>query len=292
MNTLLAMSKSEFIKKIIFITLGSFITATGINLFIIPSKLLSGGLSGISIIIHYLFNISVGIILLLLNIPLFILSALKINKKFTILTIIGTVSLSTCLIMTTPFVHIISPVEETDKLLYCIYGGVLTGIGIGIVFANDGSTGGIDIISTLVKIKYNIDIGMGSFIINSIIIAIGSVLFNYKVGLYTLVVMYISSIFTDKALKGFNKQKMLFIITNKQKEVSSAVMLNLKRGVTVLYGEGAYTKNKKNIIYCIVSPRQLPKIKNIIKEIDRNAFISIIDASEVQGKGFVNLFGQ
>ncbi|QGU96328.1 DUF2179 domain-containing protein [Clostridium bovifaecis] len=285
----LNMSKVEFIKKSIMISLGSLINAIGVNLFIIPSKLLNGGLSGISLILHYLFQIPVGLSLLLLNIPLFILSILKVDKKFTLFTIIGTVTLSFGLMFTAPLIKVLSPASDVNRLLYCIYGGVLSGLGIGIVFSNQGSTGGIDIISVIAKRRYNMDIGLASFAMNFIIISIGTAFFGIQVGLYTLIVMYISSSVMDRVLKGFSRQKMLIIVTKKTEDVSSAVMSKLRRGITILYGEGAYTKEKINIMYCVVSPTQLPKLKQLVREIDENAFISITDTSEVQGKGFVNI---
>lgn len=286
----LNMSKTEFIKKSLMICVGSVITSIGINLFIIPSQLLSGGLSGISLIIHYLTGIPVGLLLLLFNVPLFILSMLKIDKKFTLFTGIGTLSLSLGLMLTEPLALLLSPVSDVNRLLYCIYGGVLSGLGIGVVFSNHGSTGGIDIISVLAKRKYNMDIGMASFAINLVIVTIGSIFFGMIVGLYTLIVIYVSSAVMDRVLKGFSIQKMLIIVTKKEKDISPAIMSKLQRGITILYGEGAYTKEKINIIYCIVSPRQLPRIKQLVREIDENAFLSITDTSEVQGKGFVNFF--
>lgn len=285
----LNMSKREFIKKSLLISFGGFLNAVAMNLFIVPSKLLNGGLSGISLILLYLFKIPVGLSLLLLNIPLLILSILKINKRFTLFTIIGTLSLSLSLGITEPLANILSPVSDASRLLYCIYGGVLSGFGIGVVFSNEGSTGGIDIISMFAKRRYNMDIGTASFIINLIIIGIGAIFFGFEVGLYTLIVMYLASALTDKVLKGFGRQKMLIIITQKTEKVSSAVMHKLNRGITILYGEGAYSKEKLNILYCIVSPKQLPKLKQLIHDIDNNAFLSITDTSEVQGKGFINI---
>lgn len=288
MDLYLGMKKSELLKHCLFIVIGSILCAVAINLFIIPSNLLSGGISGIALIIQYLSGMPVGITVLILNIPLFILSVLKINKKFTILTGLGLLSLSGGLILTTPLTKMLSPVAEASKLLYCIYGGTLNGLGLGIVFTNYGSTGGLDIISMYMKKKYDVNLGSVSFAINFIIVSIGAILFQFTVGLYTLVSMYITSIAMEKVIKGFNTQKMLLIITTKQDEVSSAIMDELHRGITVLYGEGAYSHEQKNVLYCIVSLSQLPKVKHIVKSIDDKAFLSIIDTSEVQGKGFSN----
>ena len=281
----------DLLPKIGLIILGSLIIAIGVNLFIIPNKLLSGGLSGIALILKYSFNMPMGITILLLNIPLLTLSILKINKKFTALTIVGTISLSVCLTLTASLSSVLAPVEESYRLLYCIYGGVLLGIGSGIVFSNEGSTGGMDIIAIYAKKKYDIEVGMMSFAINFVIVAGGSVIFDFKVGLYTLISMYITSTVMEKIINGLSRRKMLLIVSEKEKEVSVAIMNNFNRGVTILYGEGAYTNNRKNVMYCVVSLGQLPQIKRVIKVIDNQAFISIIDIAEVQGNGFKSPIG-
>ena len=276
----------DLFKKIVLIVLGSFILSVAVNLFIIPNKLLSGGLSGIGLMVQYIFNIPMGVTILILNIPLLILSILKINKKFTVFTILGTISLSFFLILTSPLNNVLGPVEEAYRLLYCIYGGVLSGIGVGIVFSNEGSTGGMDIIAIYVKKKYDIEIGIVSFAINLLIVAVGSILFDFKIGLYTLIAMYITSAVMERVINGLNRRKMLLIVSEKEKEVGDAIMNNFNRGVTILYGEGAYTNHRKNVMYCVVSLGQLPQIKRVIKVIDPKAFISIIDIAEVQGNGF------
>ncbi|MBU3130768.1 YitT family protein [Clostridium tagluense] len=281
----------DLFQKIVLIMLGSFILAFSINLFIVPNKLLSGGLSGIGLMLQYIFNMPMGVTILVLNIPLLILSILKINKRFTAFTIIGTISLSFFLIITSPLKNILAPVEESYRLLYCIYGGVLSGIGSGIVFSNEGSTGGMDIIAIYVKKKYGIEVGIVSFIINFLIVAVGSVLFDFKVGLYTLIAMYITSAVMEKVINGLNRRKMLLIVSEKEKEVSDAILNNFNRGVTILYGEGAYTNHRKNVMYCVVSLGQLPQIKRVIKAIDKEVFISIIDIAEVQGNGFKSPLG-
>ncbi|WP_376770509.1 YitT family protein [Clostridium lacusfryxellense] len=277
--------------KIFLIILGSLILSVAINLFIVPNKLLGGGLSGIGLMLQYIFKLPMGATILVLNIPLLILSILKINKKFTAFTILGTVSLSFFLILTAPLNNVLLPVEESYRLLYCIYGGALSGIGLGIVISNEGSTGGMDIIAIYAKKKYDIEVGVVSFTINFLIVAAGSVLFGFNIGLYTLISMYINSTVMEKVINGLNRRKMLLIVSEKEKEVSDAIMHECSRGVTILYGEGAYTSHKKNIMYCVVSLGQLPQIKRVIKSMDQEAFISIIDIAEVQGNGFKSPIG-
>ncbi|NFV51928.1 YitT family protein, partial [Clostridium botulinum] len=157
----------------------------------------------------------------------------------------------------------------------------------GIVFSNHGSTCSLEIVSALIKKMYgNFDIGTITFIVNFIIVSISACIFGLTSALYTLVSMYIASYLVDKVIKGFNRQKLILIITEKEEDVSKVLMNELNRGVTFLYAKGAYTKKDKKVLYCVVSLSQLPKLKLIVKDIDEGAFISILDASEVEGRGF------
>lgn len=267
-----------------FIIIGSLISSVGVNMFLIHAKLLSGGVTGIALIFQYLFGFEAGYTVLLLNIPLFILSYKKLDKKFTLFSAVGTLTISIGLILTNPIARILN---INDKLLYCLYGGVVMGIGFGLVFTHNGSTGGLDIISMLIKKKYsNFNIGKISFSVNLIIVTIGAVVFGIPTALYTLIAMYLSSIVLDNVVKGLNQKKLIFIVTEKEDEVTKLIMTKLKRGVTSLYGEGGYTKEKKRVLYCIIPLSQVPRLKEIIRSTDDKAFLTIADATEVQGKGF------
>lgn len=278
--------KKDNIIDLLFIILGSFLGSIGVNMFLIHAQLLSGGVTGIALIFQYLFKIQAGYMILLLNIPLFILSIKKLNKKFTIYSLVGTLSFSLSLILTHPISNILN---INDKLLYCLYGGVINGIGFGLVFVHNGSTGGFDIVSMLIKRKYsNFNIGKISFGINLIIVTISAFIFGLPNALYTLIAMYTTSLVLDNVVKGLNQSKSIFIITQKEELVSELIMTKLNRGVTYLYGEGAFTKEQRKILYCIVPLNQLPELKNIVTSADKKAFITISDTSEVQGKGFKN----
>ncbi|BDR83781.1 transporter [Clostridium tetani] len=273
------------LKNIIFIILGSLISAIGINTFIVNASLLGGGVSGVALILEYTANIPTGYSVFLINLPLLYLSYKKMDTRFTINTIIGSVSLSIMLILTRPLQQV---VVLDDILLLCIYGGILNGVGVGLSFSNQGSTGGLDIISSVIKKNHeNFDIGKISFGFNFLIVLAGAFIFDIKIALYTLVSMYLTATMIDKVVKGFDKkEKLIFIITEKEEEVSQWVMEALGRGVTFLNGEGAYTAKSKKVLYCVVSLSQLPQLKQMVKQIDNHAFISILDVSEVQGKGF------
>ena len=274
------------LKNIFFILLGSLISSLAINLFISKAKLLSGGASGIALIVQYLFKFPAGYTVLLLNIPLLLLSYKCLNKRFTIYTFIGTLSFSLFLILTAPLKSVI---DTNDILLLCLYGGVLNGIGIGIVFSNHGSAGGLNIVSALIKVKYdNFNIGQISFCINMIIFCIATFYFGVTSSLYTRAAMYITAEVTDRIIHGLSKQKLVLIITKKEKEICSGILHKMHRGVTYLYGEGAYTGNHQKILFCTVPLHQIPELKLIVKEIEDEAFMIIIDAAEVRGKGFKN----
>lgn len=279
----LKLNSFQLIRRSFIIALASFVSSIGLNMFIIPHKLLSGGVSGIALIIQYLTNISAGIFIILINIPLFILSIKELDKEFTILTIVGTVCQSTFLIITR---DISKAYYANDIILSCIYGGVLNGIALGTIFSNHGSLGGTDIISMILRRRFSFELGKVSFGINLLIVSVGSIFFGIERGLYTLISMYISSAVMDKVINGFDRKKMLFIITDKETEIIEYIKSELKRSSTLLYGLGTYTKSPKKIIYCVVSVSQLPKVKSIVENSDPFAFMSIIDTSEIQGKGF------
>lgn len=274
------------IKNVFLILMGSLISALGINLFISNAQLLSGGVSGISLIIQYLFKFPAGYTVLLLNIPLLILSYIFLNNRFTILSFIGIISFSLCLILTAPLKALIN---TNDTLILCLYGGILNGIGIGILFSNHGSVGGVSIISALIKVKYdNFKIGRISFCINIIIVCIATFFFGITSALYTIAAMFITAEVTDRIINGISKQKLVLIITQKEEDICNGILYKMHRGVTFLYGQGAYTGKNEKILFCTIALRQIPELKLIVKEIDDNAFMITVDASEVRGKGFIN----
>lgn len=196
-------------------------------------------------------------------------------------------SLSAALIITKPLSNVI---RVNDVLLYCLYGGALCGAGYGIVFLRNGSTGGTDIITMLIRKKYsNFEIGKLGFILNCIIVIIGAVIFGLPKALYTLLSIFVQGLVLDKVLKGLNSKKLLLILTDKDDEIIDYVLKDLNRGVTSLPAEGEYTHKKKKMLYCIVTTREMLNLKNKIYAVDERAFITIMDISEVKGKGFRNI---
>ena len=278
-----AIFNKQNIKNASYVIFGCSISAIGVNVFLINAKLFSGGLSGIAILVQYAFNFPAGYIVLLCNIPLLVLSYKILNKRFTLYSILGTFSLSLFLVFTQHLTNIIS---VHDTLLLCIYGGILTGAGHGIAYANHGSEGGMDIVVMIVKNKYdNFDVGQLGFIVNCVIVFLGMLLNGISIALYTLMSMYISGVVTDKIIHGLSRKKVLLIITVKEQEVCDYITAYKYHGVAILEGK-ALTGDERKVIYCIVHISQLPSFKFGVQKIDKNSFISIIDASEVEGRGF------
>lgn len=278
-------SKFKYIYMVFMIILGSAISSVAFNLFIMPNKLLSGGVSGISLILNYLFNTNTGLMFFVFNIPIFILGYRYVDREFIVLSLVGTVSFAVGIEV---FAFLRGSVVVEDVLLACIYAGVLNGIGLGIVLKNRASQGGIDIIGVILKKYLSVNIGTTSMIINTIIVVISSFITSLNLAMYTLISMYVASTVLDKVQQGFDKKKSVMIVTAKEKLVAEQIFKRLDRGVTFLEGEGAYTGDKKKVIYCIVSLNQLAKLKQIVRDLDDKAFITINDAAEVMGHGFKN----
>lgn len=277
----------NFYVDILVIIIGSFISSLGVNLFLSNAKLLSGGVTGIALILQYLWEIPSGITVFLLNIPLFFVSYKYLNKRFTIYTAIGMLSFSTALMITKPLSTL---VQVDDMLLYCIYGGVLSGIGSGLIFYRNGSTGGTDIITMVIRKKYsNFDIGQVGFAFNLIIVTVSIFIFGLPRALYTLISMFITSTILDKVLNGFTSKKLLLILTEKEDDIINYVIKDMNRGITALMAEGGYTRDKKRLLYVAVTTSQMISLKTKILRVDPKAFITIIDVSEVKGKGFITL---
>ncbi|MDD7795969.1 YitT family protein [Clostridium sp. 'White wine YQ'] len=279
--------KKNLCLDILLIFIGCLIASLGVNIFLANAKLLSGGATGLALIIQYFTGFKAGYSVFLLNLPLFVISYFKLSKQFTLYSAIGMISLTISLLLTER-IHL--HINIDDLLVYCIYGGALCGIGYSIVFLRNGSTGGTDIITMLIRKKYsNFDIGTVGFSINVLIVILGAIFFGLPRALYTLISIYLQNIILDKVLKGFGTKKLLMILTEKEEDVIKFIMTNLHRGVTSLNAEGEYTHHKKKMIYCIVTLPQLVYLKSQITSIDPKSFITIIDVSEVRGRGFKNL---
>ena len=287
------------LKEYLWISIGVLLIAISINIFLLPNKIAPGGVSGIATVIYYLSNgkISVGLIMLMANIPLFLLGIKFVGKKFIIRTLYSVIFLS-IVIDTIAFVsqfitsnYIIS-LENTyyqnDILLYSIFGGLIMGLGLGIVFRLNASTGGTDMAARIFnKIFPNYTVALLILVIDICVIIFASISFrSIHLGLYAIITVFIMSKVIDAVLEGMNFSKAVFIVSDKTDEISTAVMKEIDRGITALKAKGMYTGTDKNVLLCVLSRGQIPVLKSIAKSIDERAFIILTDAREVLGEGF------
>ena len=273
----------NWIIDIIGTILGSAIMGFGIASFLLPNQLSSGGFAGIATITYYLLKIPVGAMIFVLNIPLFLFAGYRLEKEFLIKAIVGTISLSL-------FIDIFDkyPSITTDRFLACIYGGVLIGLGTAIILKVNSSTGGTELIGNIIK-TYNPHISMSRnlMIIDMVIIVLNILFFReIEIGLYSVIAIYLYGKMIDIVFEGVYYTKLLFIISDKNQEISDKIGQEVKRGVTGLYGKGMYSNKDKLVLICAASRSDISKIKNIAKDIDERCFIVVANAREVLGEGF------
>lgn len=275
--------RNEIIKKLFFVFLGNLFCAVAFNAFFIPSNLLSGGVGGVAILTQYLTDIPSGIAVFVINIPLFIVGFKKIDRNFLFYAFISMIVLSSLLTLTKDIGDIF---HIDDILLSAVFGGIFNGVGMGLMFRHRTCQGGLDIIAIILKNKYNINIGTGLMAVNTVIISLSSILLGYKSAMYTLISMYIGYQVLDKVQFGINIKKNVIIVSDKEDELADAIIADINRGVTFLDGMGAYTREKKRVLFCIMTSSEIAMLKVIIDEIDPSAFLTINDVVEVKGKGF------
>ena len=265
--------------------LGCLIASCSINLFLVPSHLLTGGVTGIAIIFYYLTDLPIGLQTFVYNLPLLFASYRTLGRAYTADVILGTVFFSLCL-DATRFLNAYAPLH--DFLLAAIFGGVFNGIGYGLVFRMNGSTGGFDIVAAIVKKYYSFNMGGVIFALNCVIMVVAGFLFGIAPALHTLIYMYVNAHVTDRVIAGFNRRKAILIVTRAPERIAEAIMDEVGRGVTFLHGQGAYTRRERDIVLVAVSLTQIANIKLIVHSIDEHAFMIIIPTNEVMGRGFVD----
>ncbi len=264
------------------ITLGCFIASASINLFLVPSHLLTGGATGIAIIVYYLTGLPIGLQTLLYNIPILIASWKTMGREYTIDVVIGTVIFSVALDLL-KFLNGYAPLS--DSMLSAIFGGVFNGIGYGIVFRMNGSTGGFDVIGAIVKKYWSLSMGGAIFAFNCIIMCIAAFLFGIAPAMFTLICMFVNATVTDRVVAGFNHRKAVLIVSDQAQAIAKSIM-EFGRGVTFLHGQGAFTGKERNVVFVVVKLTQLSKIKLITHTVDPHAFMIVMSANEVMGRGF------
>lgn len=274
------------LKRILGVLIGAFIVAVSINSFIIANRIADGGITGIAIIFYYIFHWEVGLSVLILNIPLFIIGYKAVGKQLFFLSILGVGAFSAALKLTSG----ISAVT-TNTLLASVFGGLISGIGMGIIFRSRGSLGGTDILAIILNKKTQFSVGQIILAFDSIIFIGAAILFTPEMAMYAMIYMFIASKVIDLVQVGLDYSKSVMIVTSKPEEIALEIINNIGRGVTFFNAEGAYSQSKMKVVYSIVNRAQLAQIKEIVRKYDPGSFVAIGDVSEVVGEGFASWKG-
>ncbi|GHU62932.1 membrane protein [Clostridia bacterium] len=274
-----------YLQDILYDIIGALIQGIGIYCFIVPADIAPGGASGLAILINRFVSIPIGILMLAINIPLLLMAYFSLGKKFTLKT------LKTIIITTIALDFIISPTLPQytgDRLIASIFGGVCVGAALALIFRRGSTTGGSDIAGYLLKKRYpHFPIGYAMGLIDFCIIGLSILVFkNIESGLYGLITMFCTNQVIDMILYGEDKGTMVMVLSSKTEEMAEAILCKARRGATFLKSRGAYGKEERETLLCVMQRREFHQVKHIIDEIDPNAFIIVSETKEVYGEGF------
>jgi len=268
------------------IIVGTFILAVGIVFFIAPYKFVPGGVYGISIVIHHLLGTPIGLVSLCMDIPLLLIGIKVLGSRFGVKTIAG-------IVLTAVFVDVLgsiwgnNPLVEGDALLSGIFGGVLVGVGLGLIFRAKATSGGTDIVAMILSKYTRFPLGQSLIYVDSVIVLVGLLAFHdWKIPLYSWLIIFITGKVIDTVVEGISVNKVVIIISDKHEEIREKIIFSMDRGGTYLKAQGMYEGVDKKVIYTNISRRELPVLLAHIRDIDPAAFVSVIDAHDVLGDGF------
>lgn len=271
----------RLIKKYIMLFIGSIIAAIGLEIFLVPNNIIDGGVVGISIMASHVTGISLSVFLVLLNLPFLYLGYVQIGKTFAISTLFSIASLSYWV----AFFHPISELTN-DLFLAAVFGGIIVGVGVGLIIRYGGSLDGTEIVAILLDKRTGFSVGEIVMFFNLFILTSAGLIFGWDKAMYSLVAYFIAFKVIDTTIEGLDESKAVLIVSDKPDEIADALMARLGRGVTILHGEGGYSKDKKYVLYSVITRLEMAKLKSIVDEKDENAFVTINDVHEVMGGRF------
>ena len=272
-------SVAEFIE----ITFGAILMGAALSVFLIPFKIASGGVSGIATVIHYITGVRTSILILAVNIPIFLIGLVCFNFRFLVRSLYGMFVLSAATdIMSLIYIPI------NDSLLACVFGGAIMGIGVSFVIRSGGTTGGTDILVLVIrKFKPELSVGQLFLLLDGVVVAIAGIVFSsWETILYSVAAILISSYVTDTAIEGLKFARLVYIISDKNIEITSKIYAEMDRGVTGINSVSMYTGRSGRVLMCAIRKNELPTLKKLVYSVDENAFVIISDAKEVMGNGF------
>jgi uncharacterized membrane-anchored protein YitT (DUF2179 family) len=275
------LTKAKLAQRTFFIIFGAILMGVGIEEFLVPNKILDGGIVGISIILSHLTGVKLGIFIFVLNIPFFFIGYKQIGKTFALSTLLGIAVLS----LTTTLLHNV-PVFTEDLLLATVFGGIVLGVGVGIVIRYGGSLDGTEIMAILINKRIPFSVGEIIMFFNVFIFITAGFVFGWDRAMYSLLAYYIAFKTIDIVIAGLDESKSAWIISDQYEEIGETILARLGRGVTYLKGEGAYTGDDKKVIFCVITRLEEAKLKEIVQEIDPSAFLAVANIAEVRGGRF------
>ncbi len=274
---------AQNVRDILGVSLGVILTALGLDMFLIPNKIAAGGVGGIATILYHLINVPAGAAMLALNVPLFIVGIYRLGARFCLSSLYGTVALSLVVDILAPLV----PVPTHNLLLAGIYGGVLVGLGLGIVFRNRGTTGGTDMAAAILRTYTGANVGQLLFLVDAtVVFAAGLTFKSAELAMYAMITIFVASWLIDAVQEGFSYTKAFLIVSDLAAEIASAILKELNRGATAWTARGMYTGNERDLLLSVVHRSEVTRLKDIVYGIDPRAFVILADVHEVLGEGF------
>ncbi len=271
------------------IIVGSFILASGFVLFITPYKIVPGGVYGVSIVLHYVLGTPVGLMALAFDIPLTIIGTKILGPRFGMKTVVAFV-LTAFFNDGLTYLYGYEPLVHGDALLSSIFGGLFLGVGLGLIFKSRATSGGSDIIAMIISKYMRMPVGQLMIMVDSTIVLLGLIVFkDWKIPLYSLIVIFITGKVLDTILEGINYDKVLFIISDKFDEIGEKIIHDLNRGGTFINGRGMYNQKEKQVIFTVVNRREVTILQEYIRRVDPHAFVTVLNSNEILGEGFKSL---
>ncbi|MFW6279014.1 MAG: YitT family protein [Bacillota bacterium] len=274
----------DYVLDYLGLTLGIGLMALGLSVFLIPGQIVAGGVSGIAIILYYFFQLPVGWVMLIINIPIFIIALKTLGVSLIFRSLYGIILFS----FSIEFLEQFDLFITDDLLLSAIYGGLLVGLGLGVVFRLNGTTGGTDMAARVLNYFTELTTGQSLLIIDGAILVLAAGFFGLEKALYGVIVIFIASRTIDIIQEGPNISKMAIIISDKSDTVKKKVIEDIDRGITTLEGKGGFTGKERPVLMCVINRTEVTKLKKLVRETDENAFIIISSVNEVLGEGFIS----
>lgn len=275
------MTKFMFLRRSLFLFIGAVLMSVGLEIFLVPNRIIDGGITGISIIVSYLTQLPIGLFLTLFNLPFLFIGYKLIGKTFALSTLFAILVMSAG-------TEILHPVKEltNDPLLAAVFGGIILGVGVGLVIRFGGSLDGTEIVAILVSKKIPFSVGEIVMFFNVFILGSAGFVYSWDRAMYSLIAYFIAYKMIDVTIEGFDESKSVWVISDNFRQIGEAIIDRLGRGVTYMDGEGGFTGDNKKVIFCVITRLEEAKLKSIVEELDPKAFLAVGNIHDVKGGRF------